>query len=201
MATPIRDGVVPWPADVARAYVEAGYWLGRPLGALLREAADRTPGALALVDGDGVDAPSAGAAGVRLTHGELLDRADAMAARLVDLGLEPGDRIVVQLPNRWEFVVLTLACLRAGIVPVMALPAHRRAELAHLAAHAEAAAIAVPDRLREFNHQALAAQLVAAVAPLRHVLVAGERVADGHVDLRTLGAPGSAVSMRRRSTW
>ncbi len=32
----------------------------------------------------------------------------------------------MQLPNSWEFVVLTLACLRAGIVPVMALPAHRR---------------------------------------------------------------------------
>jgi len=28
----------------------------------------------------------------------------------------------VQLPNGWEFVVLTLACLRAGVVPVMALP-------------------------------------------------------------------------------
>ena len=45
----------------------------------------------------------------------------------------------MQLPNGWEFVVLTLACLRAGIVPVMALPAHRRTELAYLAAHAEAA--------------------------------------------------------------
>jgi 2,3-dihydroxybenzoate-AMP ligase len=179
----VRDGVVPWPEEFARRYVAAGHWRGRALGELLRAAAERHPDAVALVDG-----------GLRLTHAELAGRADAMAARLVGLGLAPGDRIVVQLPNTWEFVVLTLACLRAGIVPVMALPAHRRAELAHLAGHAEAAAIAVPDRLRDFDHQSLAAQLVAEVPALRHVLVAGDEVAAGHHDLRALGAPGPGWS-------
>jgi salicylate---CoA ligase len=91
-----------------------------------------------------------------------------------------------------EFVVLTVACLRAGIVPVMALPAHRHAELAYLAAHAEACAIAVPDRFRDFDHQALAAELVAEVQPLGHVLVAGNQVAPAHVSLRGLCAPGPA---------
>ncbi|TWF82407.1 2,3-dihydroxybenzoate-AMP ligase [Pseudonocardia hierapolitana] len=179
----VRDGVVPWPEEFARRYVAAGFWQGRALGELLREAAESRPDSVALVDG-----------GLRLTHAGLADRADAMAARLVGLGLGPGDRIVVQLPNTWEFVVLTLACLRAGIVPVMALPAHRRAELAHLAGHAEAAAIAVPDRLRDFDHQSLAAQLVAEVPALRHVLVAGDEIAAGHHDLRALGAPGPGWS-------
>jgi 2,3-dihydroxybenzoate-AMP ligase len=183
MVTPIREGVVRWPEEFALRYVAAGYWQGRALGELLREAAEQTPGAVALVDG-----------GLRLTHAGLADRADAMAARLVDLGLEPGDRIVVQLPNTWEFVVLTLACLRTGIVPVMALPAHRRAELAYLADHAEAVAIAVPDRLRDFDHQSLAAQLVAEVPSLRHVLVAGDEIGAGHHDLRALGAPGPGWS-------
>ncbi|CAN5115207.1 (2,3-dihydroxybenzoyl)adenylate synthase [soil metagenome] len=156
MVTPIAEGTVGWPEDVARGYVEAGYWQGRSLGAHLREGADRSADAVALVDG------------LRLTHRELAARADAAATRLVGLGLRAGDRIVVQLPNRWEFVVLTLACLRAGIVPVMALPAHRRTELSYLAAHAEASAIAVPDRLRDFDHEAMAHGL-----GLDHVLVAG----------------------------
>src|SRR5690606_24682077 len=133
----LREGVVPWPEEFAARYVAAGHWQGRALGELLRGAAEADPDAVALDDG----LP-------RLTHAALAGRADALAARLVGLGLAPGDRVVVQLPNTWEFVVLTLACLRAGIVPVMALPAHRRTELAHLAGHAEAAAIAVPDRLR-----------------------------------------------------
>jgi non-ribosomal peptide synthetase component E (peptide arylation enzyme) len=57
-----------------------------------------------------------------------------LARAYAEAGLERGDRVVVQLPNTWPFVVLTLACLRAGIVPVMALPARRRHELAYLPA-------------------------------------------------------------------
>ena len=178
---PIAEGTVPWPEEFVRRYVAAGYWQGQPLGALVREAAAPRPDAIALVDGE-----------VRLTYTQLLGRADAAAAWLAELGLQPGDRIVMQLPNGWEFVVLTLACLRFGIVPVMALPAHRHAELAYLAAHAEAAAIAVPDRLRGFDHQALAAELTAQVEPLRHVLVAGDQVDPAHVGLRELCAHGPA---------
>ncbi len=170
MPTPIADGTVPWPDEFAQRYVAAGYWRGRSLGALLGAA---PPGAVALVDGD-----------TTFTYAELLARADATAAGLAGLGMVPGDRIVVQLPNGWEFVVLTLACLRPGIVPVMALPAHRRVELAYLAEHAEAVAIAVPGVLRGFDHQATAAGL-----GLPHVLVAGDP-APGHVDLRALAEPG-----------
>ncbi|MDN5751055.1 MAG: AMP-binding protein, partial [Pseudonocardia sp.] len=55
--------------------------------------------------------------------------------------------------------------------------------------HAGAVAVAVPDRLRDFDHQALAAGLVAEVASLRHVLVAPE-AAPGHVGMDGLCAPG-----------
>lgn len=179
MVAPISDGTVPWPEADAERYVAAGYWAGRPLGDLLRETADRSPDATALVDG-----------ALRLTFAELADRADAAAGRLLDLGLSAGDRMIVQLGNGWEFVVLTWACLRAGIVPVMALPAHRRMELAYLATHSEAAAIAVPDRLRDFDHQELARDLAKEAAGSWHVLVAGEEIAPGSVDLRALCAPG-----------
>jgi salicylate---CoA ligase len=190
MPSPIAEHTVSWPACDAARYTAEGFWAGIPLGTLVRATADRTPGALALADP---------VAGVRLTHGELAGRADAAAGRLLGLGLAPGDRIVVQLPNGWEFVVLTLACLRAGIVPVMALPAHRRTELSYLAIHAEAAAIAVPDRLRDFDHQTLARELGADVQAVTagpwHVLVAGDDVADGSVDLRAVCAPGTDTGM------
>ncbi|MGW0825944.1 (2,3-dihydroxybenzoyl)adenylate synthase [Streptomyces sp. NPDC002845] len=186
MAAPISEGTVPWPQADADRYTAAGYWAGRPLGDLLRETADRTPEATALVDGE-----------LRLTYAQLADRADALALRLLGLGLAPGDRIVVQLSNGWEFTVLTWACLRAGIVPVMALPAHRRLELAYLAAHSEAAAIAVPDRLRDFDHQALAHELGKEVPGPWHVLVAGDEVGPGSVDLRALCAPGEDLAADR----
>jgi salicylate---CoA ligase len=186
MPSPISQHTIPWPEADAARYQAEGYWAGVPLGTLLRQAADRTPGAPALTDA---------AAGVRLTYGELAGRADAAAGRLLGLGLSPGDRIVVQLPNGWEFVVLILACLRAGIVPVMALPAHRRSELSYMAVHAEAAAIAVPDRLRDFDHQAMAHELrsevTAATGGPWHVLVAGTDIAPGSTDLRTVCGPAA----------
>ena len=188
MPTPISDHTVPWPDAAVADYVAKGYWAGVALDALLRDVAERRSDSPALVD------PSAG---LRLTHRELVDRADAAAARLLDLGMRRGDRIVVQLGNGWEFVVLILACLRVGIVPVTALPAHRRTELAYLARHAEATAIAVPDRLRDFDHQTLAHDLADVVREAAggswHVLVAGDDVAPASIDLRALCAPGPGL--------
>ena len=187
--TPVAEGVTPWPGELARAYTERGWWRGRALGAELLAAADANPGAVALVDGD-----------IRLTYRSLAARADALASRLVDeLGLVREDRIVVQLPNCWQFVVLTLGCLRAGIVPVMALPAHRKQELTYLAAHSEAAAIAVPSTLRGFDHAQLADELRAGSQTLELVLVAGEPVRPGQVDLTALCAePEDAGAHRAR---
>lgn len=183
MAAPIADGVVRWPDDVAASYVEQGFWQGRALGDVLREVADRTPDAPALVDGR-----------TRLTHAELADAADAAASGLADLGIAAGDRIVVQLPNCWEFVVLTLGCLRSGVVPVMALPGHRRIELEHLVGQAEAVAIAVPDRMAGHDHQTTAHEL-----GVDHVLATGDEVFPGSVDLRELcTGPGDAGADRAR---
>lgn len=183
---PSRDGIVDWPADMVQRYVARGYWEGRPLAASVLELADTTPAAAALVAGE-----------LRLTYRELVARADGAALRLRALGLRPDDRIIVQLPNGWELAVLILACLRLGVLPVMALPAHRRHELTYLASHAEARAIAVPDSIRGFDHQALAQEIADATPTLEHVLVAGEEVRPGSVDLRQLCAPADDPATAR----
>jgi 2,3-dihydroxybenzoate-AMP ligase len=184
MVTPIADGTVPWPARLARAYRQAGWWRGQALGTQIAAVADARPDATALTD----PAALTGSA-TRISYGSLLARADALASRLTGrLGLERGDRIVVQLPNGWPFAVLTLGCLRAGIVPVMALPAHRQHELAYLCQHSEARALAVPGVLRGFDHQELAARLTAESPILEHVLVAAPDVDPRHQDLAALCA-------------
>ncbi|GAA4287583.1 (2,3-dihydroxybenzoyl)adenylate synthase [Georgenia daeguensis] len=192
MVRPISEGIVPWPAELADRFTAAGYWEGESLGHHLWAAADAHAGETAVVDGE-----------VRLTYAELVARADAAASRLRDLGIGSGDRIVVQLPNGWEFVVLTMACFRAGIVPVMALPGHRRHEMSYFVAHAEAVAVAVPDVLKDFDHQRLALDLAAEHPGLRHLLVAGEHVAEGSVDLRALcAAPADdAEAAAHRARW
>ena len=196
MITPIADGTVPWPEDLAREYTKAGWWRGQALGAEIATVADARKAATALIDG-----------AARISYASLAARADALASRLTDgLGLERGDRIVVQLPNCWPFVVLTLGCLRAGIVPVMALPAHREHELAYLCEHSEARALAAPDVLRDFDHQHMAERLRAGSATLRHILVAGQVVHEGNEDLAALCAepnaePAQAADSAGRARW
>jgi 2,3-dihydroxybenzoate-AMP ligase len=186
--TPTAAGVVPWPPEVAAHYRAEGYWEGRPLGAHLYAQADATPDAVALVDGE-----------LRMTYAELMARADGLALRLQDLGLRPDDRIVVQLPNRWEFVVLTLACLRLGVIPVMALPGHRRHEMSYLVEHAEARAIAVPGVVKDFDHEQMAAEIAAQSPSVEHVLVAAPEVRAPHVDLTALCEPPDDAARARRA--
>ncbi len=175
---PSRAGAVGWPDEVVARYVAEGHWEGRTLTEPVYAAADAAPDAIAVVDG-----------ARRLSYRELVERADGAAVRLRALGLRPDDRIVLQLPNCWEFVVLTLACLRLGVIPVMGLTAHRRHELSFLVEHSEARAIVTPDVLRDFDHQATAREIAAGSATVEHVLVLGEQVLPGSADLRELCRP------------
>ena len=185
MTSHTREGAVPWPPEDAAMYRAKGYWEDRPLGAYILDSADLFPDQVALVDGD-----------VRMTYRELVDRMDAAAGRLLDLGLCKDDRVLVQLPNCWQFTVLTLACFRSGIVPVMALPAHRQFELSYLAELSESRAIAVRDSIKDFSHQDLANHIAHVTPSLTHVLVSGQ-VNAGNIDLDALLAPAEDPAAAR----
>ena len=67
--------------------------------------------------------------GVRLTFAELAARADALAAGLLALGLEPGDRIGIWSPNKAEWALTQFAAARAGLILVTINPAYRLSEV------------------------------------------------------------------------
>ncbi|MEC3976914.1 (2,3-dihydroxybenzoyl)adenylate synthase [Amycolatopsis sp. H20-H5] len=181
-----RAGVVRWPEDVAEAYRTAGCWLGRPLGSWLWEWADRWGDRTAVVDGE-----------QRLNYRELAERADGLAEGLAGLGLGHGDTVLVQLPNCWEFVAVTLACFRLGVAPVMMLPPHREYELTSIGAHVDAKAVIVPGVWKGYDHQELAHRVAAALPSRARVLVAGGEVQPDSVDLRDLIKTGGAALRRR----
>lgn len=188
MSAPM-PGTVPWPAELVQRYTAAGYWEGKPLGSHLWASADQHSDRVAIVDGD-----------VRLTYAELVSRADGAALRLREAGLASGDRIVIQLPNCWQFVVLTLACVRAGIVAVMALTGHRRHELTYFVEHAQARAVAVAGEVRGFDHQSLALDLARTIDCLEHVLVTSAPPRPGALDLDEICAP-APDSIAARAHW
>jgi 2,3-dihydroxybenzoate-AMP ligase len=157
------SGAVPWPAELAQRYREAGYWSGQTFAELLRAWSTSDGERTALVTRT-----------ERVSYAMLDQRVDRLAAGLRERGLRPGDRVVVQLPNSVELVAVCLALFRLGAVPVFALPAHRRAEIGYLCEHAEAAALVIPAVRQGFDHRVLAREVRAGVPGLRHVLVAGE---------------------------
>ncbi|MCX5310552.1 (2,3-dihydroxybenzoyl)adenylate synthase [Streptomyces sp. NBC_00154] len=182
-----QPGTVPWPAAYAARYRAAGHWADRPLGHWTRRWAQTYGNRTALVDGE-----------IRLTYRELAAHADALAVALRERGLHRGDRILVQLPNSWEFVALMLSCFRSGVVPVLVLTAHREHELDYLLRHTEAKLIVVPDRWRDFDHQDLAARLAEAVPWECGVLVKGTTADAAHLDLGRILACGPGAPERIR---
>ena len=182
----IRTGMIGWPREAADRYVASGLWRRQPLGSWVWSWADRYGNRTAMVDG-----------AVRISYRDVAERVDSLAERLLGLGLRNGDNLLVQLPNCWEFLCLFLACQRIGVAPLLALPAHREHELAYLADLAEVAAIAVPDTLRGFDHQSLAARIAAGRQGSCPVLVLGGAPELGHLDLSAMLSPMAGSAERR----
>ena len=66
---------------------------------------------------------------IRWTYAELKREVDRLAAGLLALGLEPGDRIGIWSPNNAEWVLTQFATAKAGLVLVNINPAYRVTEL------------------------------------------------------------------------
>ncbi|WP_066582505.1 (2,3-dihydroxybenzoyl)adenylate synthase [Cellulomonas timonensis] len=155
------DGAVPYPADVAARYRAAGHWTGATLNGLLREAAAQAPRQVAVIDGER-----------ELAYRELDELAGRAATLLARChGVTRGERVVVQLPNITEFVLVVFALARLGAVPVLTLPAHRRSDLRHIAQTADAVLIVTRGVIAGFDHGALAREVQACVASVRGVLL------------------------------
>jgi long-chain acyl-CoA synthetase len=107
---------------------------GTSMAALVRAAARRRPEAPAVVAGE-----------QRLTWGELDAAVDRAAAGYAGLGLSPGDRVAVQLPNGLPWLRAALGALRAGLVVVPVNTAYTDPELAYVLGDSGAALLVAAD--------------------------------------------------------
>jgi len=152
-----------WPEDLARHYRAKGYWTGETFSQMLRRITGEHGDAVAVVGGD-----------VRWTYAELLARSEVAAAGFIKLGLKPGDRVVVQMPNLPEFLSVVFGLFRARLIPVYALPAHRSTEIVHFLKRAEASAYVIADLHEGFDYRELARTVREQVPSLDRVVVVGE---------------------------
>jgi 2,3-dihydroxybenzoate-AMP ligase len=153
------EGFIPYKEEVIREYTENGAWLNLTYGDLLERAAARNPEVTAVVDEH-----------VRLRYRELEDRVDRFGLALLDLGVRPHDRIVLQIPNRHEFVVAFHAMHRIGAVPVLAIPRHAQAEVSSFFRLTEAVGWIGPMRDGKTEFLPLVSALRSEFPGLKHVI-------------------------------
>jgi long-chain acyl-CoA synthetase len=131
--------------------------------------ADAYPSLTALIE-EGMtrfaDCPAYACLGKQITYKEL-DRLSAAFASFLqhDLGLQPGDRLAIQMPNLLQYPVAMFGALRAGLIVVNTNPLYTPREMQHQFKDSGAKAIVV---LANFADKV---QKVLPDTDIRHVIV------------------------------
>jgi len=157
------EGVVRFPPEFAARYRAKGYWEDRSLRETFDGVFSKYAERLAVIDRDRY-----------VTYAQINERATRLALNLLDEGLKPLDRIVMQLPNVVEFVYLYFALQKIGCIPIMALPTHRYREISQFVELSDAVACATPDRARDFDYTKLIHRVRAAQRTLRLGIILGD---------------------------
>jgi len=129
--------------------------LGETVGGLLDRVAAKYPQRPALV---------VRAQDVRLNYREFHAEVERVAAGLLALGLERGERIGIWAPNRAEWVVLQFAAPKAGLILVNINPAYRTHELEYSLNKVGCRALVLPRRFKTSHYLAMLTELAPELA-------------------------------------
>lgn len=96
---------------------------------------------------------------IRWTYVDLQRQTDRLAAALLALGLEKGDRIGIWSPNRPEWLTLQFASARIGVILVNINPAYRLSELEYALNKSGCKALLTAARFKSSDYVGMLAQL------------------------------------------
>jgi fatty-acyl-CoA synthase len=147
---------------------------------------------------------------IRWTYAQMKERVDALAAGLLALGLEPGDRIGVWAPNCAEWALTQFATAKAGLILVNINPAYRLSEVEYALnkVGCKALVTAVAHKTSEYLHmlRELAPELSSArpgalqatrLPALRLVITLGEQEHAGALAFHQACDAGTPADMER----
>jgi len=152
----VLEGFVPFPPEVAKRCRAKGYWRDKSLALEFAVCFENFRDRTFLVDGER-----------QYTYGELDRVTDNLAVNLLDLGLNPLDRVVPTLPNCAEFVILYFALQKIGAIPIAALATHRFAEINQFVKLSGATACVYPERQGDFEFEPMIRRVKAANPSLK----------------------------------
>jgi len=168
---------VRYDSEEIQRYLQEGYWDKTILPDYWDRNARQWPDNDALVD----------SIGSKLTWKEAKEKIDRIAFALVkELKLKRDDRLMVQLPNCVEQVLVRLACQKAGVIAIPEMTTFRQTELADITTRTEAAGIVIPREYRKFDHYEMAKDLQGNLPHLKYIIVAGDDVPEDCTSLQKI---------------
>jgi fatty-acyl-CoA synthase len=161
--------------------------LGETIGANLERTVARFPDNEALVSRH---------QGVRYTYAELDRAVDEIARGLMDLGIEPGDRIGIWSPNCAEWVLVQYATAKVGAILVNVNPAYRTTELLYALAQSGCRTLVAAPSFKTSDYVSMVAEVHPDLPALTDVIFLGSPEWDA---LRERAARVPVDALRSRS--
>ncbi|XP_005999663.1 medium-chain acyl-CoA ligase ACSF2, mitochondrial isoform X2 [Latimeria chalumnae] len=97
--------------------------------------------------------------GIRKTFSQLKQDVDQLAAGLLVLGLNKGDRLGMWGPNTYDWVLMQFATAQAGIIMVTVNPAYQSQELEHALKNTGCKAIVFPSQFKTQKYYEILKQI------------------------------------------
>jgi 2,3-dihydroxybenzoate-AMP ligase/mycobactin salicyl-AMP ligase len=135
------EGFVPYKKEDAEKYNNLRWWSGLTFGDILDKAADVYPDKEALVDRHH-----------RYSFLQVKEKVDRLAISLMEIGIKPLDRILVQVPNWNEFVFAYFAVQKIGAIAVLLIDRYRQYEIGHLLQITEATSWIVAQNYKKIDY-------------------------------------------------
>ncbi|MCJ8343719.1 MAG: AMP-binding protein, partial [Cetobacterium sp.] len=122
-------------------YYDENIWEHITLGEALERWSEKYKNKIAVIDED-----------IELTYKKLNEEVDHYAEGLLNNGINKGDKVLLQLPNCAEFIIISFALFKVGAIPIMGLPAHRKREIKGILEKSEAKAYIAKDKYLGFSY-------------------------------------------------
>jgi fatty-acyl-CoA synthase len=134
---------------------------------LLADLAEEAPEAIAFIHGER-----------QMSFAQLLENALRAAQGLSDLGVGPGDRVALWLPNILAYPILYFACARLGAIAVAVNTRYRAVEVADIVGRSGAKVLACAPGFRHIDFLSILADVEpAALDALAGIVVVGDEPA------------------------
>jgi 2,3-dihydroxybenzoate-AMP ligase len=156
----LLEGFTPYKDDDVDTYNREGWWPGLTFGDVLDRAAEKYPDNTAFIDTTH-----------RLTYAQTRDMTNKVAIALMDLGLSPTDRVLLQLPNWNEFAVVYFGIQKTGAIDALLIDRYRPYEIGHISRLSEATTWIVAEKYQKIEYLPIIKEVLAENPMIKNVIL------------------------------